>query len=326
MSERSFSFHIFFSLIGVGGGLGLVLASLLSAPPVLQQLYQPRGWAMIVGGLLAVLQMSFSWPEIKQALALLWDILTGAADPDCHGVLKECVMLATRGREAAGQELKMYREIKPYLSHRMLQAGLELLVAGYDTSMIQDNLKTRQQQENAKYQTAEQVLQTCIRASWMLGLAAGLAGVLRTNLLTEQALLPFYFSGIAVPICLGLLLSCLFFYPLLRQVQVQRRKWQNYLDMNIAGVLLLQGRHHALFLETVLKAYLPLETNLTAPTPVQASAPGPARPPAFREALAQQGPEPAASPSAAELAAEQDALSTEQLKRFRPVKRKQPPV
>src|SRR5690606_11545368 len=112
----------------------------------------------------------------------------------------------------------------------------------------------------------------------------------------------------------GLLLSCLLFYPLLRQVQVQRRKWQNYLDMNIAGVLLLQGRHHALFLETVLKAYLPLEPiSPAAPAPAQTSTAAPARPTAFREALAQQGPGPeTASPLEPET--EQDALSTEQLK------------
>lgn len=324
MSERSFSFQIFFSLLGTGGGLGLVLLGLLSSPPVLQHFYQPRGLLILGGGLLAVIWMSFSPAELRQSLRLLWELLSGASTPDCEGVLKESVMLASRSREAEGQEAKLYREIKPYLSHPMLQTGLELLIAGYDARMVKETLQTRQRQEMMQYHTAEQVLKTCLQASWMLGLAGGLTAVLRTQLLQNADTLQRYLSGIALPIALGLLLSMLLFYPLLRQLELQRQQWQNYLDMNISAVLLLQGRHHALFLETVLKAFLPVQAVQSLPAPVArpAAMPVAATPPAagFQQALQQE--QTPISPAEADASAE--GLSKEQLKRFRPVQPRKP--
>lgn len=325
MSERSFSFQIFFSLLGTGGGLGLVLLGLLSSPPVMQHFYQPRGLLILGGGLLAVIWMSFSPTELRQSLRLLWDVLSGASAPDCEGVLKESVMLASRSREAEGQEVKLYREIKPYLSHAMLRAGLDLLIAGYDARMVKETLQTRQRQELMQYQTAEQVLKTCLQASWMLGLAGGLVAILRTQLLQNADTLQRYLSGIALPIALGLLLSMLLFYPLLRQVQLQRSQWQNYLDMNIAAVLLLQGRHHALFLETVLRAFLPVQPPAAAPPPPRpAAAPVMAAVPApgFQQALQQEQHPTAADTLPADAGAE--GLSKEQLKRFRPVQPRKP--
>jgi flagellar motor component MotA len=324
MSERSFSFQIFFSLLGTGGGLGLVLLGLLSSPPVMQNFYQPRGLLILGGGLLAVTWMSFSPTELRQSLRLLWDVLSGASSPDCEGVLKESVMLASRSREAEGQEAKLYREIKPYLSHAMLRAGLDLLIAGYDAQMVKETLQTRQRQELMQYQTTEQVLKTCLQASWMLGLAGGLTAILRTQLLQNADTLQRYLSGIALPMALGLLLSMLLFYPLLRQVQLQRSQWQNYLDMNIAAVLLLQGRHHALFLETVLRAFLPVQTAVPAPPPRPAAAPVMAAAPAagFQQALQQEQYPPAAEAPPADAGA--DGLSKEQLKRFRPVQPRKP--
>ncbi|MBF2054239.1 MAG: hypothetical protein IGS03_12380 [Candidatus Sericytochromatia bacterium] len=319
MSERSFSFQIFFSLLGTGGGLGLVLLGLLSSPPVLQHFYQPRGLLILGGGLLAVIWMSFSPGELRQSLRLLWDLLSGASSPDCEGLLKESVMLASRSRESEGQEAKLYREIKPYLSHPMLRAGLDLLMAGYDAPMVKETLQTRQRQEMMQYHTAEQVLKTCLRASWMLGLAGGLTAVLRTQLLQNADTLQRYLSGIALPIALGLLLSMLLFYPLLRQLELQRRKWQNYLDMNISAVLLLQGRHHALFLETVLKAFLPEQTAQPLPAPsarpaAMSAAPAPAAT-GFQQALQQEhAPDAPVTPDTSA-----EGLSKEQLKRFRPV-------
>lgn len=323
MSERGFSFTIFFSLLGVGIGLGLVLAGLLTAPEVLRLFYQPSGLALLCGGLFAVLVMAFSLGEIQATLALIWDIFSGAADPDREGVLKECIMLATRSRESEDSEQKFYREIKPYLSHRMLREGLDLLVAAYPAEMIRETLQTRQQQEKLRYLTAEQLLQTLYRASWMLGLTGGVLGLLRTDYLKNHDVLPIFLGGIAVPVVLGLLLSVLFFFPLLRQIQVHHRDWDNYLDMCISGILLLQERHHAHYLETVLKAYLP---------PVPAIKPTAARPSrekktprrGFQQALAnQQNPVEVAEAMPAPEAEIPPGhpLSVDELRRFRPIQR-----
>ncbi|PKL76187.1 MAG: hypothetical protein CVV27_11570 [Candidatus Melainabacteria bacterium HGW-Melainabacteria-1] len=322
MTQRNFSFSIFFSLLGIGAGLGGVLAGVALSPEQPQQLLQYRGLAIVGGGLIAVLCMSFSLAEVRQTLALLWDVLSGGAVPDREGVLKECVMLATRGRESEGQETKFYREIKPYLSHHLLAAGLDLLISGYSPEMIRNTLETRRDQESLKYQTGIQMLQSLMQAAWMFGLAGGATALLRTQLLSSTELLPMYLSGIAVPITAGLLLALLLFYPLLRQLQMHQREWMNYLEMSICGVLLLQSRHHAHFLETVLKAYLPPLAPVAAPVAsgLPAGMPAGAAPvrSSFQAAL-QHEAEPEQSVEGPEDPGQ--ALSVDELRRFRPVQR-----
>lgn len=321
MNQSSFSFAIFFSLIGIGAGLCGVGAGIALSPEAPQFLLQYRGLLILAGGLLALSCMSFSLSEIRQSLALIWEILTGSAEPDREGVLKECLMLATRSRESEGQEMKFYREIKPYLSHLMLQSGVDLLISGYSPEMVQTTLQTQREQQSLKYQTCLQVLQSLMHGSWMLGLMAGASALMRTQLLSSRELLPAYLSGIAVPIVAGLALSVLLFYPLIRQVQINQREWQNYLEMSITGVLLLQARHHALYLETVLKAFLPPLAPQPLQTPPQAkaaAAPGKKRS-SFQAALEQEDVETPAAKNGDE--AERGGLSVDELRRFRPVQR-----
>ncbi len=325
MEQRDFSFNIFFSLLGVGGGIGLILTGLISSAPALQQFYQPRGLGILGGGLLTVGFLSFSGKEIRQSLRLLWNVLSGQAVPDREGVLKECVMLATRSREAEGQEQKFYREIKPYLSHQMLQTGVELLIAGYSPEMIQRTLNTRSQQANIEYQNACRLFKTLSRSAWILGLAAGASGLLRSDLLGKPDLWHFYFGGIAFPIVLGLLLSVLVFQPILKQLEGHQENWQNYLEMSITGVLLLKAHHHAHYLETVLKAYLPLKPIVSAPANPQPMRAAPANT-GFNQALQQQqaAPQDPTTEPTPEASAE-SLLSVRQLGQFRAVKRDHKP-
>ncbi|MGV3525569.1 MAG: MotA/TolQ/ExbB proton channel family protein [Candidatus Sericytochromatia bacterium] len=318
MSQRSFSFSIFFSLLGIGGGLALVLASVFTSAEQLRLLYQPRGLAIIGGGLIAVVALSFRASDLKRSLALLWEIITGSAEPDCESLLKECVMLATRGRESEGSEQKFWREIRPYLSHEMLQAGVELLIAGYSPEMIRHTLQTRRHQHNTVAESTKQLVQTLTHSAWMLGLAGAVTGLLRTQWLSDRDTLPLYLGAIATPAIAGLLLSVLVFAPLLRLLQRHQRSWQNYLEMAQTGVLLLQERHHGLYLETVLKAFLPPQ-ELAAPMPASPPIPGAvavaSKPSAFRQALAEQDAAPPAETGT------DKALSVDELRRFRPVQR-----
>lgn len=322
MSARSFSFSIFFSLLGSGGGVALILFGLANEPALPLSLLHWRGLAVVLGGLLAVLCLAFSLAEVSQSLALLWEVLSGG-DPDREGVLKECVMLATRGREAEGQETKFYREVKPYLSHRMLQSGIELLIAGYSPEMIRNTLNTLREQDTLRYQTALQLLRSLMQAAWLLGIAGAAAGLPQTDLLFHRAQMTIYFSALAVPLVTGLLLAAVVFLPLIRQLELHQRDWNTYLEMSICGVTLLQARHHALYLETVLKAYLPPAPVLppaAVQAPAQAAVPPGSTPvrASFQDALRQEAPAAAADEE------EPQALSVDELRRFRPIQQRPP--
>lgn len=340
MSQRSFSFAIFFSLLGIGAGVAGVVAGIALSAEFPRQLLQYRGLAVLGGGLLAVLCLSYSLRDLTQCLQLLWEVLTGSADPDREGVLKECVMLATRGRESEGQETKFYREIKPYLSNLMLQSGVELLIAGYSPDMIRNTLNTRRDQECLKHESAQKLIQSLMQASWMLGIAGAATGLLRTQFLKSADQLSLYLAGIAVPLIAGLLLALLVFYPLLRQLQVHQREWVNYLEMSICGVLLLQSRHHAHYLETVLRAYLPpaapaapaapMPGGVAGSMPVRQTDSASANSPrsTFQAALQHVDDEPASYSEAdsAMLDEAQQNLSVRDLRQFRPVQRVNPPL
>lgn len=319
--QNNFSFGIFFSLIGIGLGLCGVIIGIGLSPEAPQYLLQYRGLLIVFGGLLSVLFMAYSVSDMRQSLVLIWETLIGSHNPDREGLMKESLMLATRSRESEGQESKFFREIKPYISHSMLQAGVELLIAGYSTEMIQNTLQTRREQENLKFHTCIQILQSLMHAAWLLGLAGGASALMRTQLLSKIELLPAYMSGIAVPIVAGLLLSALLFYPLLRQMQLHQHHWSNYLEMSIMAVLLLQARHHALFVETVLKAYLPIQAVNTPPVRMPAPPPAEAskvKRSSFQAALDQESDTRPSAP----LEDEPDrTLSVDELRRFRPVQR-----
>ena len=111
MAERNFSFSIFFTLLGLGIGTALLLTGILTSPQRLQFLYQPRGLGILLGGVALALFLGVAASVRQHMTALLWDIFTDSAMPNTAGALQECVMLATRTREARGQELKLCSQI-----------------------------------------------------------------------------------------------------------------------------------------------------------------------------------------------------------------------
>lgn len=259
MAERNFSFSIFFSLLGIGGGFALALIGIFAAPEALEHLYQPRGYAVMIGGLAGTAALAFPASRFQQNALLLWDILTGGLSADRQGLLKESLMLATRSRETPGQEQKFYREIKPYLAHRILQSGLDLLISGYERKMLQRSLQTRIQQHLGQHDAAIHMFRSLMHAAWLWGAIAALSGALRIYLVYNAP--GRYFAGVAAPFILGLVLSLMLFYPLLKQIERHRLEYEQYLQMSTEAIVLLQEHHHPHYVESVLRAYLPIEVQ-----------------------------------------------------------------
>jgi flagellar motor component MotA len=343
MSERNFSFSIFFTLLGLGVGTGLLFTGLLTSPQRLQFLYQPRGLGILLGGLSLCFFLGISSTTRKHLSALFWDLLTGSAEPNKQGAFNECVMLATRAREASGQELKLYREIKPYLQHETLRLGLDFLMAAYPENLIKETLEHHRDKRLWIYRQSAEAAQFLGRSSVGLGVGAAAIGALRSHLMVSPSTLPFYMAGIGLPLGLGCLLYAVVFSPLQQKMRYLEADWARYENLNIMGVILLQGRHHAHYVETILKAYLPHQSPVFAPiaqqpasTPVAPFTPAGASPVASASqypTTSPEGPAPPAPEASAEdfrsaLAYEADAgelLSRQQLSRFRPVKRNLPP-
>ncbi len=253
-------------------------------------------------------------------------------------------MLATRTREAQGQELKLYREIKPYLQHETLRLGLDFLMAAYPQDLIKETLEHHRDKRLWIYRQCAEATQFLGRASVGLGVGAAAIGALRSHLMLSPSTLPFYMAGIGLPLGLGCLLYAVVFLPLQQKMRYLEADWARYENLNIMGVMLLQGRHHAHYVETILKAYLPHQSPVFAPgrpasatpmaAPLNPVATSPADPQASHASPVSSDmtlPPTSETPSEdfrSALAYESEAgelLSRQQLSRFRPVKRNLPP-
>ena len=112
------------------------------------------------------------------------------------------------------------------------------------------------------------------------------------------------------------------FYPLLKQVERHRQAYEHYLKMSMEAILLLQERHHPHYVESVLRAYLPLVRSPIPPRPQPVAQPQ--QPSGFQAALEREQQAPAQAP---QQAPQQGAmpmndgrpLSADQLRRFRPI-------
>lgn len=348
MSERNFSFSIFFTLLGLGVGTGLLLTGLLTSPQRLQFFYQPRGLGVLFGGLSLCFFLGISSTTRKHLSVLFWDLLTDSAEPNKQGAFNECVMLATRTREAQGQELKLYREIKPYLQHETLRLGLDFLMAAYPEALIKETLAHHREKRLLIYRQCADAVQFLGRASIALGVGAAAIGALRSHLMLSPSTLSFYMAGIGLPLGLGCILYAVVFLPLQQKIRYLEADWARYENLNIMGVLLLQGRHHAHYVETILKAYLPHETHVATPAarpmttpaaapmnnPLPSTPVMPADPSSNAQEMAEQNnvqtapsnSVPSDFLSALTYEAETgEPLNRQQLSRFRPVKRNLPP-
>ena len=341
MAERNFSFSIFFTLLGLGAGTGLLLTGVLTSPQRLQFLYQPRGLGVLFGGLSLCFFLGISATTRRHLSTLFWDLLTDSAEPNKQGAFNECVMLATRTREAQGQELKLYREIKPYLQHETLRLGLDFLMAAYPEDLIKETLAHHREKRLLVYRQCAEAAQFLGRSSLGLGVGAAAVGALRSHLMLSPSTLPFYMAGIGLPLGLACLLYAVVFLPLQQKMRYLETDWARYENLNMMGILLLQGRHHAHYVETILKAYLPHETQIVTPArpmaapvpPVNASPMAPADEPLYAQDTLEMNGQTLSSDLAmgdfrSALAYEADtgeSLNRQQLSRFRPVKRNLPP-
>ena len=335
MAERNFSFSIFFTLLGLGIGTALLLTGVLASPQRLQFLYQPRGLGIFLGGIALALFLGIAAPVRQQMLTVLWDIFTDNATPNKVGALQECVMLATRTREAQGQELKLYREIKPYLQHETLRLGLDFLMAAYPEALIRETLERHREQRLQMYRQCGEAFQFLGKASIAAGIGAAAMGALRGHLIAPD-LLSFYLAGIGLPLGLGCIAYAVVFLPLQHKLRYLEEDWGRYEDLNMMGVLLLQGRHHAHYVETTLKAYLPYANPVPAPRPVPVAQPEQPvdlsthqTPVHSAEPAGREVPTPGASADF-QAALQQEVepsepLNRQQLSRFRPIKRNLPP-
>lgn len=319
------------TLLGIFAGMGLLIWALFSDERLIGLLFQPQGLALIIGGTLTACLIGFSWQELSSSFSHFLICFSGFDEPDLQDVYDTTVYLARQIREAESPEAgqRLLEDVRPRLQHPLLKEGLGLVVGGYTAAMIRETLETTLAQTSLQKSRQIRLWKFMGQMAPAFGLAGALLVLLQAQGLQEPSKIFPVLSAALVSLLYGVLFSGLIFFPIAEKLDAGRTEQIHYLQMSLESVILLQQRHHALYVESVLKPFL--GEKLEMPKPVKAP-PQPARKStnfssSFKQALAEESEaeynddEMDDSPTSPPLAPGQ-TLSANQLRQFRPVQKR----
>jgi chemotaxis protein MotA len=237
-------------------GVTLVAWGASAAPGPAQALINPSGLGIVVGGTLAAALLTYPTRELGQLVHSLWVIVSGRNHPDPDQLINECVTLAGQLRDAdSGEEAKRILENeRGRLSHPFLQDGANLIANGYTDAMLRETLETsiaaRMRRESDQVRTLR-TLGNYAPAFGMIGALIGFAAMASAPAEAATGV-----TGALASAIYGLLLAHWVFYPLAEMVETRRQHNLRDLELMLTAVLLLQARHHAIYVEGVLNAFL----------------------------------------------------------------------
>jgi len=319
------------TLLGIFAGMGLLIWALFSDERLLGLLFQPQGLALIFGGTLTACLVGFSWQELSSSFTHFLICFSGFDEPDLQDVYDTTVYLARQIREAESPEAgqRLLEDVRLRLPHPLLKEGLGLVVGGYTAAMIRETLETTLAQTSLQKSRQIRLWKFMGQMAPAFGLAGALLVILQAQGLLESSKIFPVLAAALVCLLYGVLFSGLIFFPIAEKLDAGRTEQIHYLQMCLESVILLQQRHHALYVESVLKPFL---GEVEMPKPVKVTPPPIRKNSSFstsmQQALAEESDleqdEQDESQSGPPLAPGQ-TLSANQLRQFRPVQRRRDP-
>ncbi|PIQ28620.1 hypothetical protein COW36_12390 [bacterium (Candidatus Blackallbacteria) CG17_big_fil_post_rev_8_21_14_2_50_48_46] len=315
------------TLLSMFAGLGLLIWAIFSDERLLGLLFQPQALALIVGGTLSATMLGFSWSELIGSLGSFLIAFSGGQDPDLQDVYDTSVYLSQQMREADSPEAsqRLLEAMRPRLHHPLLKEGLGLVGGGYTAAMIRETLETTLAQTSIQKGREIRIWKFMGQSAPAFGMGGALLILLQLTQKTAEAAISVEVLGAAlVSLLYGVLFSALFFMPIAEQLDAWRARQIHYLQMCLESVILLQHRHHPLYVESVLKPFLSVQGVSPRPKSFQA-APETAQPRKnsfFKQALANEMEEAPLEDSPPAAPTSDTGLSAQQLRQFRPVNRR----
>jgi chemotaxis protein MotA len=319
------------TLLGILTGLSLLVWALFSDERLIALLFQPQGLALILGGTLTASLIGFSWQELSGSFSAFLIAFSGIEQPDLQDVYDTSVYLARQIREADSPEAAQHllEDARPRLPHPLLREGLGLVVGGYTTAMIRETLETTLAQTSLQKGRQIRLWRFMGQTAPAFGLAGALLMLLQTQGLQDPKKMLAGLTSALVCLLYGALLSGLLFFPIAEKLDAWRSEQIHYLQMCLESVILLQQRHHSLYVESVLKPFL--GERLESPKPIyQRPVPTQRKNSSFKQALASnaQAEDQDIEPDDFNETTENintvpgSNLSAQQLRQFRPVQRR----
>lgn len=326
--SNSFLQQRFPALVSMLIGMGLLIWALFSDERLLNILFQPQGLALILGGTLSAAMLGFSWQELVSSLSNFLIAFSGTQEPELQDIFDTTVYLAQQIREAESPEnaQRLLETVRSRLPQNLLREGLGLIGGGYTATMIRETLETRLALTSIQKERQIRLWKFMGKMAPIFGLGATLVVLLQlTQSPQEQATLLTGIGSALVCLLYGVLFSGLIFLPVAEQLEAWRVRQLHYLQMCLESVILLQQRHHPLYVESVLKPFLHHFNS-----PVSASAKTAMNSPpshkntttSFRQVLSQETAEITSENKPMNSETGNQNLTIQQLRQFRPIQRR----
>ncbi len=240
------------TVIGLLAAFGLVIWGILLGGS-LSQFWDAPSMAIVVGGTIAVLLVSFPLAKVKGLAPILRKAFF-AVPQDPNEVITKMVRYAERARREGMLALEEESENE---TDDFLRKGLRLAVDGTDPQLLEKILETDIGQIEARHKSGKSILDaggTFAPAFGMIGTLIGLINMLAA--LEDPSTIGAGMATALITTFYGALLANAVFLPLASKLEVRSGEEILVKEMIIDGIMAIQSGDSPRIVEEKLKSFL----------------------------------------------------------------------
>ncbi|HLC41342.1 MAG TPA: flagellar motor protein [Methylomirabilota bacterium] len=254
----------FGTLLGVGVGLGAILASVLLEGGYLGSFLNLSAFVIIFGGTLGATTISVSLAEIKRLPELLKKTFKINQLQSPAVVIESIVALSQKARREG--ILSLQDELEKTIRDQYLANGLQLVIDGADETIVREVLRTEIERMRQRHRNGANTFQTMggyAPTMGIIGTVMGLVHVMQGLGGSMEEL----GKGVAlafVATLYGILSANLIFLPIAGNLKAKSEEEVFLREVMLEGVLGIQAGQNPFILDQRLRAYF---QNLPEPIP-----------------------------------------------------------
>jgi chemotaxis protein MotA len=244
------------SLIGIAFGLVLIVGSILIGGDI-RRYFDLPSVMIVIGGVLAATIASYSFSQLKQAIAGIRNIFTDD-DGDLLSDLEQVLDMAGIARREGLLALDGSTFQDPFLTK-----GVELIVDGIDSELVREILEGEISLADEQEQVPAKVLSSMAQYAPAFGMVGTLIGLINMLMfLSDASALGPSMATALITTFYGVILANLLFLPAAVKVRSASSLRQTRQEMLLEGILALQRGDNPRLIREKLASYIPAERRV----------------------------------------------------------------
>ena len=243
------------SLLGIGLGLGAIIASVLLEGGYLGSMLNFSAFVIIFGGTLGATTITVSLPEIKRLPQLIKKAFQLNQLQSPQHVIEAIVALSQKARREG--ILSLQDEVEKTIRDPFLTNGLQLVIDGADETIVREVLRTEIERMRQRHRTGSHIFNTMggyAPTMGIIGTVLGLVHVMQGLGGSMEEL----GKGVAlafIATLYGILSANLIFLPIAGNLKAKSEEEIFLREVMLEGVLGIQAGQNPFILDQRLRAY-----------------------------------------------------------------------